>query len=44
MFPDTGPEVFKGAPLALQVACLPFQEEFCLAVSEVIDSVINPVA
>lgn len=38
---DTGPEVFENAPLGLQIATLPYQEEFCLAVSKVIDQAIN---
>ncbi|KAI0481287.1 amidase signature domain-containing protein [Xylariaceae sp. FL0804] len=37
----TGPEVFENAPLGLQIACLQYQEEECLAVSKVIDRVLN---
>jgi amidase len=38
---DTGPDVFANAPLGLQIVTLPYQEEYCLAVSEVIDEVLN---
>lgn len=40
--PDKGPHVFKNAPLALQIATLPYQEEMCLGISEIIDHVLHP--
>ncbi|EEA23557.1 hypothetical protein TMatcc_002434 [Talaromyces marneffei ATCC 18224] len=37
----TGPEIFENAPLGLQIVTLPYQEEYCLAASEVIDQVLK---
>ncbi|KAI1859069.1 hypothetical protein JX265_010546 [Neoarthrinium moseri] len=37
----TGPEVFENSPLALQIVAPPYQEEHCVAVSQVIDRILN---
>lgn len=37
----TGPDVFANAPLGLQIVTPPFTEEYCVAVSGVIDGLLN---
>ncbi|KAL3454750.1 hypothetical protein BJX65DRAFT_301382 [Aspergillus insuetus] len=37
----TSPALFENAPLGLQVVALQYEEEHCIVVSEIIDTVLN---
>ncbi|CAK7238309.1 hypothetical protein SEUCBS140593_010535 [Sporothrix eucalyptigena] len=37
----TGPDVFANAPLGLQIVTLPLTEEYCVAVTGVVDGLLN---
>lgn len=40
---DTGPQVFEHAPLGLMIVTRQYEEEYCIAVSKVIDQVLRNV-